>query len=392
MRYCICFILFTTAFTQISLAQNADSLLIESKNGITKHSILSTHPFGIFISRLQGNFRKTATQETIVKFSIESGNVWGTPITTYIPNDEETRDLVRDIPWHQAQYFFDEESLDAESFSLQIDGVIKGLRSNVIFGVGKNQELSLGMRLFMLTKGRFPFSVFTNDEFIEFFHENIGGGEDPFDRGVFGYNQALIKYQDRNGNTMTLENNDLIIGGLETSYYFYPESLINNNRSLHFNFGTNIGLNLSQYNFSVDIGMSANAIKEYLINDRSKFQIGLNLGVLRKNMVDLNNNNVDFGNNNFLGNLESAIEYSYVSNKGTIHSFSANFYVQSSYNKISERPYIIPVRHPDAHDSWGHGVTNLYEYNDYWNFMYSFTKKNTLSFYLQVLVHLDQDG
>ena len=92
---------------------------------------------------------------------------------------------------------------------------------------------------------------------------------------------------------------------------------------------------------------------------------------------------MDFGTNDLLANLESALEYNFVSKKGALHSFGANFYVQSSYNKIDERSYMIPIRHPDAHNSWGHGVTNLYEYNDYWSFLYSITKKNTLTIYLQ---------
>ncbi len=42
-----------------SFSQNTDSIHIFNKNGIIKPSILSTHPFGIFFSRLQGNFKIT---------------------------------------------------------------------------------------------------------------------------------------------------------------------------------------------------------------------------------------------------------------------------------------------------------------------------------------------
>ncbi len=363
--------------------QEIDSLLVSTKNGITKHSILSTHPFGIFLSRIQGNFKKHSVVRTTFKVSLESGNVWGTPIRTYIPLDEDVRNMVRDIPWHQAQYFFDEDTLNTKSYDLEIDGIIKGLRSNIEFKLSDKHELSVGLRLFMLTKGKFPLTIFTSDEFIEFFHENIGGGEDPFDRGVFGYNKALIKYTDRNGNTLKIENGDFLIGGLEASYYYYPESLINKNKNLHFNFGAHLGTNLSKYNSSIDLGLSANAIKTYTFNSKNNFQIGLSLGILRKNIIDLKDNNIDFGTNDFIADLESALEYNFVSKKGIIHSFGANFYVQSSYNKIDERAYMIPIRHPDAHNSWGHGVTNLYEYNDYWSFLYSITKKNTLTVYVQ---------
>lgn len=381
LHYYFVFVFFIYNFSGFS--QDSDSLTLANKNGITKHSVLSVHPFGIFISRIQGNFKNHAVDKTSVKISLESGNVWGTPIKTYIPNNQETRNLVRNFHWDLAQYHFDEESLDAKTFELQIDGVIKGLRANIELNLSKNQELNFGLRMFMLTKGKFPFSIFTNDEFIEYFHKNIGGGEDPFDRGVFGLKKALIKYTDRNGNAMEIENGDFIIGGLETSYHYYPEFLINKSKNLHFNFGAHLGTNLSKYNSSVDIGLSSNAVKTYFFNDKKNFQVGLSLGAIRKNAIEFKDDNVDFGTNKFIAYLESALEYNYVSKKGTIHSFGADFYVQSTLNKIAEKDYMIPIRHPDAHKAWGHGVTNLYKFNDYWTFMYSFTKKNTLTIYLQ---------
>ena len=364
-------------------SQNIDSISVADKNGITKSSILSTHPFGTFISRIQGNFRKHPVKKTTVAISLESGNVWGTPIKNYIPNDENVRNIVRDIPWHQAQYFFDEDTLNAKSYELQIDGIIKGIRSNINIKLAKQHELCIGLRTFVLTKGKFPLSIITSDEFIEYFHENIGGGDDPFDRAVFGLNEALIQYTDRNGNTLKINSGDFLVGGLETSYYYYPESLINENKNLHFNFGLHLGTNLSKYNSSIDLGFSGNAIKTFLLNDNQSFQIGLSLGLNRKNIIDFKSDNMDFGTNDFIAHLESALEYNVRSKKGTLHSFGANFYVQSSYNKIRERDYMIPIRHPDAHKSWGHGVTNLYEYNDYWSFLYSISRKNSLTLYLQ---------
>ena len=366
-----------------AFSQQADITTKTTKNGITKHSILSTHPFGIFFSRVQGNFKTHATDRATIKLSLENGNVWGTPIKTYIPNDEATRDQVRDIHWDQAQYSFDEESLDAKSYELEIDGIIKGLRANLILNLGSEHEIDFGLRLYTLTKGKYPFSLFTSDESIEYFHKNIGGGDDPFDRGVFGLNQAYIRYSDRNGNVMEIENGDFFIGGMETSYYHYPDFLINKNKNLHINFGAHLGTNLSKFNSSIDFGLSANAIKTFALKNDKNFLVGLSLGSIRKNIIDFKDTNIDFGTNNFIAYLEGALEYNYLSKKNTIHALGANFYVQSPLNKIAERDYMIPVRHPDAHKAWGHGVTNLYEYNDYWTFMYSRTRKNTLTLYIQ---------
>ena len=351
------------------------------KNGISKPSVLSTHPFGIFFSRIQGNFKIHPTKKTQLKINLESGNVWGTKIKTYIPNNIEVRNEVRKHQWHQAQYFFDEETLDAKSYELQIDGVIKGLRLKTSLNLGNKQELNIGLRLFTLSKGEAPFSILTSDRFIENFHKKIAGGSDPFDREVFGYNKALIKYTDRNGNTLELNNNDLFVGGLETSYYYYPNSLVSKTFSM--NFGAHLGYNLSSYNNSLDLGLSTNTIKVIPINNNQYFQIGLEIGLLRKELISFSKNNVDFGTNNYLGNIESIIEYNIISKGNTTHSIGLDYYLQTSLNKRDELEYAIPIRHPDAHKSWGHGVTNLYRNNNYWSLLYSITKKTSLTFYLQ---------
>lgn len=380
----VLFCIFLLLITGLSFSQEYDSLyLATKKNGITKLSVLSTHPFGIFISRQQGNFKIHPSKKTTARISIESGNVWGTPIKTYIPNDEATRNEAKNHIWHQAQYYFDEEDLNAKSFELQIDGVIKGLRANFDFKLAKEHELSISTRFFMLTNGKYPFSIFTNDEFIEYFHSNIGGGEDPFDRKVFGLGNANISYLDRNGNEMILNNGDFLFGGIETSYYYYPENMTNNAKNLRFNFGAHLGTNVSKYNTSMDFGLTSNVIKTISLNKTSNLQIGLSLGGIAKNAIDFKEDNLDFGTNDILAYLESVIEFNFVNKKGTILSFGADFYVQTPLNKISERDYIIPIRHPEAHKAWGHGVMNLYEFNDYWTFMFSITRKNTLTLYIQ---------
>lgn len=370
-----------TIFCTPLYSQEVDSTFILIKNGISKPSVLSTHPFGIFFSRIQGNFKKQPTKATQIKVNLESGNVWGTQIKTYIPNDIEVRNESRKHDWHQAQYFFDEETLDSKLYELQIDGVIKGLRLHSSFNLSSNQEFNVGVRLFILSNGKSPFTIFTSDSFIEGFHNKIAGGNDPFDRKVFGYNKALIKYIDRDGIVLELNNNDLFMGGLETSYYYYLNS--STTQSILINFGAHLGYNFSSYNNSLDFGLSSNATKVIPIDKKKYFQIGLQIGVLRKELISFSNKNVDFGTNKYIGNLESIIEYNIITKGKTTHSIGLDYYLQTSLNKRDELEYAIPIRHPNAHKSWGHGVTNLYRNNNYWSLLYSITKKTSLTIYLQ---------
>jgi len=370
-------------FCLSSFSQITDSSYVFEKNGIIKPNILSTHPFGIFISRLQGNFKTHAPTKTTLKLGLESGNVWAAPVTAYIPNDKNVREIVKKIVWHKTQFLIDVDTLDAKTMTLQFDGVIKGFTLQTNFKLGEEHELDVDFRAFSLSNGNFPFSVLTSDDFIESFHTNIAGGDDPFGRKLFGLNNAGIFYKDTHDNTLEFNKGDIIIGGFKTSYYYYPKQLINKNETFHVNFGAHLGANLSKYNSSVDLGLSSNAIKQYALNDRNSLNFGLNLGVLRKNVIEFNDDNVELGNNNFIGNLESIVEFSFVSKGKTTHSFGADFYFQTSLNKRDEFNYLIPIRNGVTEKSWVTGVSHLYKHNNYWTFLYSFTRKITTTFYLQ---------
>lgn len=382
MKYTYTLIIFTL-FLSVSFAQKQDSLVNDLKNGITKPSTLSTHPFGIFTSRLQANFKKRPVTRTTLQLNIESGNVWAPPVVDYFPLNESDRDFVRQYDWHRREFLIDTDTIPTESIELQLDGVIKGFRAYVDINLGKAHELRLGLRSFMLTNGKFPVSIFTSDDFIEWFHKNFAGGDDPFDRGLYPYNKGKIRYKDRNNRVAEINNGDFMFGGIETSYYYYPNFLSDEEKQFYTNFGVHLGTNLSKFNSSIDLGVSANAIKTFTFNHRSYGNIGIGFGINRKNAIDFKSDNIEFGNNAFLGHLESAVEYNFVSKGKTTHSFGLDFYIQTSFNKKSEYDYIIPTKNGTSFKAWNTGVSNLYRNNNYWTLMYSFTRRVATTFYLQ---------
>jgi len=381
-NYCILFIFFL--FGKNCFSQPQDSIISPNiKNGISKSSSLSIHPLGILFTRAQGNFKFRPVEKRQLDVSIGSGNVWAAPVTAYIPNDQAVRDLVKNVVWHRTEFLFDVDTMDVKSIELQFDGVIKSLRVNTRFKLANEHELNVGIRMFLLTKGKFPFTSFTGDDFIESFHKNITGGDDPFGRKLFGLNKANLAYKDRNDNTINLTNGDLFLGGVETSYYYYPEDIVNNSKTFFMNFGAHLGTNLSSFNTSLDFGLSANAIKAYYLNDRNYFHLGLSLGSIRKNIIEFKNDNVDLGNNPFIGYLESALEYNYISKNGTTHSFSLDFYLQTSINKKNEFDYLIPIRNGVTEKSWNVGISHLYKNNNYWTMFYTFTRVVATTFFVQ---------
>ena len=383
MKHRYCFLSFFIIISFFSFSQESNQSEQFLKNHITKPNILSTHTFGVYFSRIQGNFKSNAPKNKVLAISIESGNVWNPAVKTYIPKDEATRQVIRSYNWDQAHTAFDESIIDKDSFNIKNDGVIKGFKFNLSLKIAKKHEIQIGLRTFLLTKGKSPFSILTGDKFIEKFHENIAGGDDAFDRRDFPRDQAYIEYSDRYGNVAEVKSGQLFATGIETNYFYYPESLKNKANTFAINFGAHLGTNLSRSNSSLDFGVSINAIKTFPINTKSNLNIGTSIGTLKKGVLDFKSNNVDFGNNEFIGYSETALEYSFKTKKGTVHTFGANFYLQSRLNKKDELEYIIPIRDENAYNAWGHGVTNLYKNNNYWTFIYSFTRKVTTTLYIQ---------
>jgi len=140
--------------TSISFAQNTTGQIFQ-KNNITKPDILSTHSFGVHFSRIQGNFKSEAPKNRKISFTLKSGNVWNPQVKTYIPKDENDRQVIRDFNWDQAHRAFDESTIDKDSFNIKNDGVIKGLNLKVCLGLTEKHEIQIGLRTFILTKGKF---------------------------------------------------------------------------------------------------------------------------------------------------------------------------------------------------------------------------------------------
>ena len=82
-------VLITCCFGFILTAQEQDSLSF--KNGIEKPSILSTHHFGIFSSRINSNFKLAPNKNPSLTFTSVSGNNFHPFVETYIPKDPEVR-------------------------------------------------------------------------------------------------------------------------------------------------------------------------------------------------------------------------------------------------------------------------------------------------------------
>jgi hypothetical protein len=364
-------------------AQQKDSLTI--KNGIDKPSILSTHHFGIFSSRINQNFKITTPKTTTFSIDYASGNNFHPFVETYLPKDPAIREEFSKIIWYQRSFnFIDQETTPADYTNIIIDAVIKEFRFNLNIPLNKKNELGITLRSLLITKGKYPFSFFTSDESIEWFHSNAAGGEDPYGRRYYGLNQVNFKYTDRNENVMELQNNDFLISGIEFNHYYYPSFSFNSTKNIFLNFGSHLGINTSKFNPSIDLGVSANAVKKVVFKNQNEINIGVGLSILNKNVIDFKEV-IDLGNNPFLGNIEVDIEYTKYTKKMNYHSFGIAYLLQTPYNKRKEADYYhLRGKWQEINGGWQHGTTTLHKNLSDWTFIYTYGRPNyKLSLYFK---------
>ncbi|MFL1013145.1 hypothetical protein [Flavisericum labens] len=363
--------------------QDKDSLYF--KNGIDKPSLLATHHFGIFSSRINTNFQNTPSKKPIFTFDYISGNNFQPYVEAYFPKDPEVRKRLSNIKWHDRPFtFMDQENTPADYMNIVIDAIIKEFRLKFDFPINKRHELSLNLRHYFIAKGKYPFSLFTSDESIEWFHSNVAGGEDPYGRRYYGLNQVNFRYLDRNGNTMELRQNNFFLGGIELSHYYYPDFGINKNLNIFINFGSHLGLNTSRFNSSVDAGLSANAVKKFNLKNNYQIHLAFGANVLRKNLINFKEV-IDLGNNNYLGTIESHIEITKYTKKGNYNAFGINFQAQTRYNRKEEYGYFkLLGKWREINGGWQNGVYTLYSTMQTWNFIYTYGQPNfKLSIYIK---------
>lgn len=364
-------------------AQQKDSLLI--KNGIDKPSILATHHFGIFSSRINQNFKINPPKNKTLSLDYVSGNNFHPFVEAYFPKNQAIRKKLSQIIWYKRGFdFIDQETTPADYLNIVIDAVIKEFRLSINIPIANRHELGVTLRSYFITKGKHPFSFFTGDESVEWFHSNIAGGEDPYGRRYYGLNQVNFKYTDRKGNTLELNHNDFFVGGLEFNHFYYPSLSINKSKNIFLNFGTHLGINTSKFNPSLDIGISSSAIKRVELKNAYELNIGVGINILRKNIIDFKEV-IDLGNNPFLATVENNIEITKYTKKRNYHAFGINYQIQSRYNKRKEASYYkLLGKWQEINGGWQHGVTTLYKTLSNWSFIYTYARPNyKLSLYFK---------
>ncbi|TAI47565.1 hypothetical protein [Flagellimonas allohymeniacidonis] len=340
---------------------------------------MPTHPLGILFYTLPHNFKAVPDRVGSIDLQINSGNIWGQPVTTFIPLEEGDRLRIEDIVFFSRIFEFDQDTSPSDSYSIQYDGIIKDIRMTYTLPVGKQSDLSLTGRSFVLMDGTFPFSTITGDRFIEFFHKTVAGGDDPFAREQIGLDKAAIAYTDRNGRELKISQGEFVFSGIEAVLYFYKKAFQN---TVSLNFGTHLGVNLSRFNTSLDLGVSLAGFRQVRLTQKSNLLMGLGINLMGKDALVFHQNQPDLGTSRFFGSFEGHIEYSIKNKRERFHSFGLNYRIQTPYNNKKEEGYYVPSS-PTRIARWHDASRHLYKFLSYWTLIYSITGKTEFSIFIQ---------
>lgn len=344
-------------------------------HGCIKPNILTTHPFGLFESRIDHNLKAAPANKWNIQFDFGSGNVWLPPVVELYPRSQAALAHLNKFPWHKKDSVYQHMVRDHDSNYIAADGVIKTFKLRFEVRISKRSELNIELRSFLLTNGSFLYSVFTNDAAIEAFHKYIAGGVDVFARDSYPYNRAFIDYYDPRGKSMHLKSGSFIIPGIQFAYFYYPDWNFLKKNNLNVNAGVHAGFNTSIYNRSIDIGLSTNFIKTFGLTP-NKFLICAGGGsILRQKLIG---NGIAYTTQNYLKSFETQIEYRISRNSKRFHSCAVNFYLQSPYKdpkKLSD--FVAIGRRSSPH--WYHTFYHAYEYLQNWTFIYSFKRNRWIT-------------
>ncbi len=341
------------------------------------------HPLGIYSIKNDNNFKAAASTKSAFNISYSSANIWLPKINVFKVTEPEKIEILSQYSWKMRIAYFNEQLMEHKKMSISGDGVMREFILNYVLPINQKHEFNFSLRSYYLDGGKFPFSFITNDGVIEFFHTNISGGDDTFGRKKFDFNKANFEYIDENNRSVNIKKNDFFIPGAEINYIFYPDFL--HHKNFFLNFGTTLGLNFHTYNPSIDFGISGSMIKSFILSVKSNLNIGLGGNILKQRLFKFKEC-ADIVNENLVYGYEGFLEYNYRTKSGKTYSLSGKYSEKSpffsEFHVRDEYKYLV-FQGERVSNWWDLAGTHLYSPNRSLTFMFTYSKRITVSLYFK---------
>ena len=341
---------------------------------IIQAKLIGNHPLGIYLMRLESDFRTRAISKERINIQLSSANVWEPMVTAYKPLLQSDRNILNSTIWHEREFVFDYNSIPSEKLQFHADAVIKGLYLSYLVPIAKNQEIRIDLRSYIFTNGKLPFSVFSSDKFLEAFHSNIAGGEDPFARRAYGLDQTKILFVDEKGKTIEKQKNEFVIPGFEIHYTFFVPSKFLVLQNSYLKLGAHLGINTSTYNPSSDFGISTTFIKQIKFSNNRTLQMatGSSLSLPRffkwGETVNINNTNSFFS-------IDWQLSYQVLLSNKNLLEIGLNYHHQSPYQNPNGLDGII-LSGERISTHWHYSISHLFDSLTIWSFVFNYATTN----------------
>ena len=213
-------LLFCLIWVRAAFAQEAAT----PNNSFTSELFLTEvnpmHAFGIFTFNTPlyiGNFKTKSTRFSV---GYSFGNTWHPQSTVYYPRNlsAEQKLAINALYITDRPQYFDEQNIATQKKTFSTDGVLQNLSFSYLLQREKKGSFLVKLNTHLLSGGGSPLQFLASDKFIEKFHSRFGV-EDNFNRKMFDFNRAQIRYEDENGKKINLDKGQFFLGTLDVNYY-----------------------------------------------------------------------------------------------------------------------------------------------------------------------------
>ncbi len=339
---------------------------------IWKPYLLSNHPLGIFTSRINHNFNSHASSKYQVSFTLSRGNVWLPEVVSNHLTKKADQDFYSKILWHERESTFKLNPAESKQEILMADGIFSSYYLQLNGPLSKKADFNFSIKANQISGGKVPFSLLTSDQLLEWFHTNIAGGEDPFGRKLYDFNQNKFFYQDKNGGIINIEDDRLLLTEVSFDAYFYPVFSYFEKHNIKINTGIHTGGSIINNKVNFDLGLMSTLSKKIYSKKRLTIHTGFAGSALTPNIIK--SSKVSINQNKVLFSLESQWNFVRKIKPTRDFIFGINYHLQSAFQPTSELDNIVLTGKRNV-SHWHYAGRSLHLGSQGWSFIFSIRNK-----------------
>lgn len=322
------------------------------------------HAFGIFTFNTPFYFGSFKTREHKFTAGYSFGNTWHPPATIYYPQNMTARQVaeVNSLYVTDRPAYFEKEGIHTLRKMFSTDGVLQNMSFTYLLPLAQKGSFIFKLNTFILSGGKFPLHYPASDAFIEKIH-TLAGLDDNFGRKLFPFNQALIFYQDQDGNQIKIEKGQVFMGTFDVNYFKPIWQFESRTSFLGLQGGAHLNIPFNKYYPRISGGLSAAMLYRQKIFPRFYTDLGVDCAISHYSLANLGNA-PDLIDRNLRISSKSYISFNFVSQAnhtfcfGLLCNFQESFLKGNIFNYTQDHYRNLGISYLKAADTWEGTVVN----------------------------------